>query len=591
MSGQLEPNYCAIHDYKPQHDGEIELVAGDSITNVKDLSNGWMLGRNATRDTVGIFPSHLIIPENNTPAGVAATPKTGRTRDPGQPQREVEGRSTGPLVDITDSSFDPNDFPPPPPEEDLIINTEPPQIPVYDTAPPNSIKPIQVNTYEKLNGTGVKRRKSREKDRDKAIREHEVPIEVGVEPETTNSLPSPRKGRFNKPAPKPHMFVRPNTGKNLFRQQTDTLVKGNAESDGVQGSPEECRARTYSNPSCQSTPTPTRNRTSAPPGQLPNLSREELNMMAENSDLESPLGHQSSGATIIANVSPEQDITPGEYVPQIPPVPQQSMDATDRQNLQNETITQCTPPMAHKGEPKQFYSDYRTLECPPAEKNPQVQKRYKPILKNRHSHAPYGPPHQKANEIHYREEQESKRSFRLICAVLAGLLFGIVLFAWMYFALNYNFMVAVLTGISIALLAMLAFAVSRLCRCIGALLVPSVCTTRGRIAFLILISGFLLDGPVTNLYVNMAEVARAMSCSAEQSYNQSMLLLQPFDAMMKNLNQTVYRLQDAAHNVSVGLHPLDKGLDLVELDLYKANLELTGTEKVSTKFCVFPIDP
>ncbi len=64
------------------------------------------------------------------------------------------------------------------------------------------------------------------------------------------------------------------------------------------------------------------------------------------------------------------------------------------------------------------------------------------------------------------------------------------------------------------------------CRCVGALLLPSVCTTRGRIAFLVIITGFLLDGPVTNVYTNMAEVSRSMSCSAEQSYNQSMLLLQ-----------------------------------------------------------------
>ena len=579
MSGQLEPNYCAIRDYQPQHDGEIELVAGDSITNVKDLTNGWMLGRNATRDTVGIFPSHLIIPEN--PAITTDPPP----RDLFKSQREVDRKGSGPLVDFTDiPSFDPNDLPPPPPEEDLIITPEvvpPPEIPVYDQGPLNAApKPPK---YEKLYSSGVKRRKAKEKgDRDKQNKDPNLIQKSPDEPDfSTSSLPSPRKIRYNRNPPKPHMFVRPNAGKNIFLHPSDTSVKGaNSESE-LQGSPDECRARTYSNPSCQSTPTPTRTRTSLPPGQLPNINSEEF-MMGESSDQDSPINRrESSGATIIANVSPEQEISPEDYVPQIAPVVQPSLESSERQNMTNENITQKTPPMTRKEPKQQFYSDYRTLECPVADKTPPVQKRFKPILKNRHAHAPYGPPHQKANEICYRDERESRRSFRLVCSILAGLLFGFVLFLWMYFALDYAFMIAILTGISIALLSMLAFAISRLCRTIGALLIPSVCTTRGRIAFLVFITGFLLDGPITNIYINMGEVSRAMSCSAEQSYNQSMLLLQPFDAMMENLNHTVRRLQEAAHNVSLGLSPLDNGLNLVELDLYNGNLELTGTAKVS----------
>ena len=596
MSGQLEPNYCAIRDYRPLHDGEIELVAGDSITNVKDLTNGWMLGRNATRNTVGIFPSHLILPDTGPapPAGPGGTtPRPPSVADPPPPAvgGAPDGRATGPLVDITDSNFDPNDFPPPPTEEELVLppGGDPPSIPAY--GPPVSTKPAP-NTYEKL-AAGGKRRKSKDKG------SREVPEGPGPG-DQPSSLPSPRKGRYGRPAPKPHMFVRPNAGKSIFRQPSDTSVKGGAgsgDSDG-QGSPEECRARTYSNPSCQSTPTPTRHRTSAPPGQLPAPQGpvnedDDFMMVVDNSDLDSPLGQQ---ATVIANhVSPEQEADYGPQSgahshpqPHPHPHPQAARVATlepaDRQNLANEARG-ATPPAARKEpKPQQFYSDYRTLECPPAEKPPsQVQKRYKPILKNRHHHqnaAGYGPPAQKANEICYRDERETRRSFRLVCSVLAGLLVGLVLFVWMFYALQYPFMVAVLTALSVALLCMLALAVSRLCRCVAGLMLPSVCTTRGRLAFLVLITGFLLDGPVTNIYVNMGEVSRAMSCSAEQSYNQSMLLLQPFDAMMQNLNHTVYRLREAAHNVSVGLKPLDNGLDMAEADLYNAGIELTGTERV-----------
>ncbi len=49
LAGDSGDSYRVIQRYLPQHDGEIELVPGDTITNAKDLSNGWTLGRNASR--------------------------------------------------------------------------------------------------------------------------------------------------------------------------------------------------------------------------------------------------------------------------------------------------------------------------------------------------------------------------------------------------------------------------------------------------------------------------------------------------------------------------------------------------------------
>lgn len=71
-----------------------------------------------------------------------------------------------------------------------------------------------------------------------------------------------------------------------------------------------------------------------------------------------------------------------------------------------------------------------------------------------------------------------------------------------------------------------------------------------------------------------------MGCSAEQAYNQTMFLLQPFDAMMSQLNWTIGGLQDAATNIGRGLKPLEDGLGTVEMYLDNGKLQLYGTRKV-----------
>ena len=125
------------------------------------------------------------------------------------------------------------------------------------------------------------------------------------------------------------------------------------------------------------------------------------------------------------------------------------------------------------------------------------------------------------------------------------------------------------------------FIASRLCRCVAALLLPSICTTRGRVAVLILVTGLLVDGPIKSVYFNMAEMSRSMACSAEQAHNQSMALLGPFNAMMRQLDVTVQQLQVAAYDVSVGLQPLDRGLTRMESDIDNGREQLAGTENVS----------
>ena len=151
----------------------------------------------------------------------------------------------------------------------------------------------------------------------------------------------------------------------------------------------------------------------------------------------------------------------------------------------------------------------------------------------------------------------------------------------MCYHLDYSLVTSAVCGLVSAVLLLVLFAVSRLCRCLAALLLPSLCTARGRIAALLVITGILVGGPVRNVYLNAHEMSRSMACSAEQAYNQSMTLLEPFDYMMTQLDVTVQRLQDAAYDVSVGLEPLDRGLSRTESDLQKGRIQIEGTEDVS----------
>lgn len=52
-------------------------------------------------------------------------------------------------------------------------------------------------------------------------------------------------------------------------------------------------------------------------------------------------------------------------------------------------------------------------------------------------------------------------------------------------------------------------------RCVAALMVPTICTSRGRAAFLTFIVTLLLRGPIHNIYLNSNEVSDSMSCSAQ----------------------------------------------------------------------------
>ena len=532
--------FAATQGYLPMHEGEIELAAGDVIADVKDLQNGWTLGRNVSRDTVGIFPSDYIHPHIDLT-------KPPKERPPVPRKPIIKNTNVIENADVIQDSPLPEHADSDIPEGNIIENP---------------------HTYERI---------SRQNGPTPRIMDHDDLANGFPDPDledfNSNSLPLPvspkRASRSNR---KPHMFVRPNPGKNIFHSDAEPPLKANTMD--VRMSPGRRRSTSHTPPPQGRGSTPIRRCSTPQPHYIVNPDVEtDGHPPRPSTSCANPL-HASDAIIVAADMQ-----SPSDASSPLSP----NIEGSEHQNALNETMSTSprTPGKAtkFKDATQRYYQDYRTLECPAITDSPQQAIRYKPILKNK-AGSLYGQ-RGRANEIYYHERHDQQRSMRFIVSLLAALFIGCVFFLWLHYGLEYRFMVAIFICSAIALLLIILFSTSRLCRCIGALILPSFCTTRGRIAFLILITGFLLDGPVTNIYMNMGEVSRSMACSAEQSYNQSMLLLQPFDTMMNQLNSTVTRLQLAAQNVSHGLKPLNTGLAQVEIGWYEGKLGLHGTEEVN----------
>ena len=388
-----------------------------------------------------------------------------------------------------------------------------------------------------------------------------------------------KKGRWKKP----RMIVKPNLGKNETTEDENRFQiqsEKEEDADDVEFSRSDCRTEMSLHPKC---------RVAIPPTEL-HLSNTLLPRCPTMTNLFQTEIYSGGGDVVnIQTVKDRSAVAMG------------TLNRIETRAEGEIFCNECEMIVRGDGSPhthdpdKLLYTDYRTvgLSNPakhgsdvyanPGEASSKLTGR---SLYHDHSENPDKHHQGRGDSSSYRQHEYYSRSlidtksYRLIVSVLVGQLLGLVLFLWMFFHLDYGFFASATVGASIAMILSIFLALSRVCRGTAAILIPSICTTRGRLAFIIIISGFLLNGPVNNVYLNVQEISRSMSCSAEQSYNQMMLFLKPFDTMMAQLNGTIGRLQEAAHNVSRGLKPLDDGLSSIERDMYNGRLQLSGTRKV-----------
>ncbi|XP_013397132.1 DC-STAMP domain-containing protein 2 [Lingula anatina] len=168
----------------------------------------------------------------------------------------------------------------------------------------------------------------------------------------------------------------------------------------------------------------------------------------------------------------------------------------------------------------------------------------------------------------FQSDRGEYKKLKSTCGAVCGVLLGVALFLGCHYGIGYDVITAaVISGISAIIMAA-GFAASVHCRCIAALMIPNLCTGKGRAAILSVIMTLLLIGPVTNIFTNAQEASASMSCSADLAYNQSKviqgLLKKPIEAVIDQMKMTAQTLQGIADQVRSGFSPVEDGLTVVK---------------------------
>ena len=569
--------YRVVRPHRAGHSGELQLEAGDVVTDCRNLGNDWTVGRCLNTNTLGIFPSDCLEPlpegegegegerEPRWDQQVGADREGGGSKQCGEESRETTPVGTGSVQVIATPPRGRRSTPTPPRNVTPTGGRSTPRS-TRSTPPTNhrSTPPKKRSDRQ----TPPPRRNSAEADDAESVSIVAPPSggsshgslkrlgkpQLVVKPSQDTQPPTitpdrkkpPKVPRRLTPQRTPPPAVRARVAMSQPQSRPSTPELHHRENGSDADVDAECHCRTPIQTPSMNHGRPQLSRTMAY-----SISISSLDCVADNAD--------------------NADNSTNEKIQH------QNMQYTD-DNGTDETDL---------GVSAVCYHDYRTLEYPTQQdarallQGQTARARQKTVMRN-HDQNPSTGEHQ---HVYYREKKHKKYTSQTMLALFAGILIGLVTFAVMYFYLDYRIWVALGVSGATCLLLCIVFTMSRLCCCIAALVLPSTCTPTGRIAVLILLSGLLLDGPVTDIYRNMAEMSRSMGCSAEQSYNQSLLLLQPFDGMMEQLNETITQLQFAATDVKHGLKALDSHMDDVGKHVNNGHVQLMGAGRVS-RVCI-----
>lgn len=572
--------YEAVVDYTAIHDGELDLISGDVVTDVKDLGNGWTLGRridgagsvqarpsSSSTITVGIFPSNCVQPmladaAGSCPyvAGAVASRcpgcyiQDGRTPyarwtttmkcDCGRADDDRQ-RSTARFNFVQGSDDDDDDVDAYrmglPSYATTVVHSSLPRKPGSQSCPP----PPQRRLVSTGSSGGLRSGDSGAESED---------VHCGLVSAASPVLVC-HGGELTTEVNKPRMIVKPNLDRSARPPHGSTSTSSAAAETSRNG-----RDICYWSPAGYGSSV----RSAMPPRELPLTSRYDnwtMQQITPGTDYDDA----------------ETTATTSDYC-----TPRRRTSAETSQKSHSRRVVDVPLPAPTPLDRRALSADSNCKLSLSGDDGPTLDSRcYDAAGLYRDGSGGLCPPRSVYDSGYYARSLIDSRSCRLVISVIVGHFIGVTVFLWMFFHLGYGPKTAVAVSTTVAVLTCVLLALSRVCRCTAALAVPSLCTANGRVAFVVVAAGFLLAGPVTNVYVNMEEISRAMGCSAEQAYNQTMFLLQPFDAMMVQLNWTIGGLQQAARNISRGLKPLEDGLDLVEMDLYNGKLQLYGTRKVS----------
>ncbi|XP_050414160.2 E3 ubiquitin-protein ligase DCST1 [Patella vulgata] len=185
------------------------------------------------------------------------------------------------------------------------------------------------------------------------------------------------------------------------------------------------------------------------------------------------------------------------------------------------------------------------------------------------------------------QDKIKRRRLNVALGFGTGLLLGTVLFFALFYSFHYTLLVSgIITGVSTFLLCV-GLAFSSRCRCIILLVLPSLATGKGRAAFLSLITGFLLMGPVMNITRNANEVAASMACITELAYNQSQVLQ---DALKKPLEEVEEQVKEGVEVVKAYASEITRELDKARNALMSAENTVTDVVNGFKNKCVSSVN-
>jgi len=552
------PLYQALSDHTPNHDGELTISVGDIITSVRQLGNGWALGRNASAPDrpVGIFPVACVVAVTATPPRPAAEcRRCGGSLPAPRPQPAPErgpkyGRYSGhwdrsSMADA-DAGAPPRDTEDPRGDIELLPH------------PSHTESPPQPTPSAEESG-----------DVDKSPARLPLPVENAVDSPPT----IPRRQ-----VPKPHLVVKPTRDQPAPVNEYATPSK----SPGW-GSVDAAAARMGS----------------------PGWGKPAAHRSEGDDDGRRWCGiHRSSRGP----PPPPPARALSTFVGRSDPTLRQTvLTASSPHSVGDPTDSRCGCIDSLGITRRHAVAAVRSRRCHSGVPTPSaavngsspsaadvsfgvagVLRPGRPILKSRtprvaDSVLPLRPGNRRQASSSLAASRLSVWSVlcRLIGSMVTGILLGVFIFAVLFYDQSCDVYTSLVAGFAVAVVVALALGVSRLCRCVVALLPVSLSTARGRLALCLLVFSVLLAGPVLNVHRNAGEAVRSLTCSAELALNRTASLLRPFDAMMSQLDRTVSRLEGAAADVAQGLKPLDEGLDAVKMNVKNARTQLLGTRRVS----------
>ncbi|XP_033751515.1 DC-STAMP domain-containing protein 2-like [Pecten maximus] len=160
---------------------------------------------------------------------------------------------------------------------------------------------------------------------------------------------------------------------------------------------------------------------------------------------------------------------------------------------------------------------------------------------------------------------EEHQCLKALFGIIWGVVTGGIFYVLITFSFGYDYDVSGWISIGVTLLMCIGLALSTHFRCVVIMIVPTLCTGRGRVAVMATIFGILLSGPVMNISDNANQVSTSMACTSELIYNQSQLLRkqleEPIRQIARQIQYSLEDLQEAGQSLQKAIDPVREAVE------------------------------